>query len=387
MNNGKQIPGYVKSARFFTSPFYPGKIKIVIRSVESAKDGILVGQKLSCHELYNTIEPFDFHIHVFLVPTGYLIDGETLRYSFRNRYRKSVYFEALGDPGYDTVVYDAASVCPEEDLLPACDSGIREISRTVTPVAEGIESVAVIGTDAKGQPMRWFFLKIAHGAGTFAAGTPHDGYDVGNVIQTVEGQALAARENGKNVVAALNADFFDMFGDCRPSGPCIKNGRVVCNGDSDRQFFGMKADGTPVLGDPKADPSCKTDLREAVGGFCMILKDEKPFEVWPGEPFCADRHPRTAVGLTAEKDVIFLITDGRIPDWSNGTTLYDTALLLKNEGAENGLNLDGGGSCTLLLWQDGKFVLQNKPADLVRPDAALIREIFDSVQIVARSGS
>ncbi len=69
------------------------------------------------------------------------------------------------------------------------------------------------------------------------------------------------------------------------------------------------------------------------------------------------RHPRTAVGWT-RKELLLLVIDGR-RETSRGATLEETARILKDHGAREALNFDGGGSSA--LWVAGSLV--NEPSD------------------------
>jgi exopolysaccharide biosynthesis protein len=62
----------------------------------------------------------------------------------------------------------------------------------------------------------------------------------------------------------------------------------------------------------------------------------------------------------------------------------DLARLMTFLGARTAINLDGGGSSTILVDKKGELVMLNRPADLVRPDANLIRPIFNSIQIIQK---
>jgi hypothetical protein len=72
-----------------------------------------------------------------------------------------------------------------------------------------------------------------------------------------------------------------------------------------------------------------------------------------------DRHPRTGVGYSSFRDKVFLVTvDGRRKG-SVGMTLKQFARLFKRLGADWALNLDGGGSTTMVV--NGRVV--NTPSD------------------------
>lgn len=69
------------------------------------------------------------------------------------------------------------------------------------------------------------------------------------------------------------------------------------------------------------------------------------------------RHPRTALGFDDAGVGYLLVIDGRQPGWSVGLSQLETARWLRSVGATQGLQLDGGGSSTLVI--DGEVV--NRP--------------------------
>ena len=76
--------------------------------------------------------------------------------------------------------------------------------------------------------------------------------------------------------------------------------------------------------------------------------------------------PRTAIGFKdGGKTMFLLITDGRQTQAALGTTLAQTAQMLLDLGADTGLNLDGGGSTTLVARPLGgtTATLRNTPSD------------------------
>lgn len=103
---------------------------------------------------------------------------------------------------------------------------------------------------------------------------------------------------------------------------------------------------------------------EAVGGLPRMVRDGKvsvETKREGGENFSQVRHPRTAVGFSADSSKIFLVTvDGRQSE-SDGMTLYELADFMISLGCAQALNLDGGGSTTMVV--RGKVV--NHPSDAV----------------------
>ncbi|HVF80904.1 MAG TPA: phosphodiester glycosidase family protein [Flavisolibacter sp.] len=72
----------------------------------------------------------------------------------------------------------------------------------------------------------------------------------------------------------------------------------------------------------------------------------------------SDKHPRTAMGYTKDNKLIILVIEGRNPN-AGGATLIQEAQILKDLGCIEALNLDGGGSSSLLV--NGKETI--KPSD------------------------
>ncbi len=75
--------------------------------------------------------------------------------------------------------------------------------------------------------------------------------------------------------------------------------------------------------------------------------------------FATDRHPRTALAQLDSGKILLLTVDGRQPGVSVGMSLQTLAELLLQFGAVEAINLDGGGSTTMVL--HNKIV--NKPSD------------------------
>ena len=85
--------------------------------------------------------------------------------------------------------------------------------------------------------------------------------------------------------------------------------------------------------------------------------------------FADERHPRTAIGYSQNGQILFLVAvDGRQPGYSVGMSLQELAEFMRarladfsfaKENAYQGLNLDGGGSTTMVV--AGQVV--NSPSD------------------------
>jgi exopolysaccharide biosynthesis protein len=77
-----------------------------------------------------------------------------------------------------------------------------------------------------------------------------------------------------------------------------------------------------------------------------------------------EMHPRTAVGIDRDTgQVLMLVVDGR-QSFSRGYTMVELANLMQLLGADDALNLDGGGSSTMLALDPGGLIgMRNSPSD------------------------
>ncbi|MBA9006197.1 phosphodiester glycosidase family protein [Thermomonospora cellulosilytica] len=147
--------------------------------------------------------------------------------------------------------------------------------------------------------------------------------------------------------------------DAPGSGDIPANGFVLVGREAGGDLLRTLEVGAPVTLAYKPRSS-GAPAEFAVGGNQVLVKDG---QVQPLDDPAA--HPRTAVGFSADGRRMFLMTvDGRQAD-SRGVTLAEMAALVKEAGAHNALNLDGGGSSTLLARKPGRNEgrVENQPSD------------------------
>jgi exopolysaccharide biosynthesis protein len=107
-------------------------------------------------------------------------------------------------------------------------------------------------------------------------------------------------------------------------------------------------------------------LEKGKSTFESITQADKEKGIQLGEP--ADPgvpQPRTAIGLDKRgRKLVILLVDGRQPGYSEGATLKEMAEMMANLGMFNAMNLDGGGSSTLVRQgADGNSIVLNSPID------------------------
>ena len=182
-------------------------------------------------------------------------------------------------------------------------------------------------------------------------------------LQEPSVSARACRKENETLLGMVNADFFNMTSGI-PQGPVVMDGTIIKEDMPDNTyFFGIRQDGTPVIGDRTAFLKNKQALKMAVGGRHLLV-DGDNFPEAVLEPK-HNRHPRTAVCICENGDLLLVVLDGRTPGTAEGLQLERLARYLKSLGAEKALNLDGGGSSVMALRTPGlqEIEIVSTPSD------------------------
>jgi Tol biopolymer transport system component len=98
-------------------------------------------------------------------------------------------------------------------------------------------------------------------------------------------------------------------------------------------------------------------VADTVGGTPLLVRDGKVEAEECPQAICR-RNPRTAIGVTSTGRILLVVIDGRRSD-SRGVTLVELAQVMRKLHATFALNLDGGGSSTMVV----KGKVMNKPSD------------------------
>ncbi len=98
--------------------------------------------------------------------------------------------------------------------------------------------------------------------------------------------------------------------------------------------------------------------------------------------FCNKRHPRTAVGLFPDGRWLLVVVDGR-QTHSVGMSLIELASFFKQFGCTSAINLDGGGSSTMIV---GGYLVNSPSGDTysIRRGQTMERPVSDAILVVAR---
>ena len=392
----------IKSIEYIESS-EEGIIKLIIISTERMTNARIEINGEVYEAFTNRDEPYDFTVHGFFLSRSVFDECKEFAMYMKGRAKKTEILEYPGQKCFVTLSFDNAKESFADEKFADNNSRYRQVSSKDIQVTDGLTYHHVTCENKFGAPVEMFLLsaetdKIGFELAVKGDGKPFEEKNTdenGNVVSTslkypiatIEEMAKEAMDT-LDVKAAVNADFFDMFADNHPSGFCVRNGEWIVSNDENRPFFAVLDDGKAVISDFASNPEYRERIKFAVTGSHIMSKDGQPGDFGFIQPFGDVRHPRTAVGIKGNGDVLILVVDGRIPEYSNGATLVDLALTLKAFGAVDSINLDGGGSSIMLIRPDGEwnFEVQNRPADLHRPTEKLIRPCYNGILIYKKAG-
>lgn len=276
-------------------------------------------------------------------------------------------------------------------------------SETIEEISDGVTYVAQTFYDDEGLPYRVYTLIVDTKINRLDMGTGNDGYacpllDV-NLRQTTQQHMEAAVKNGENVIAGVNADFFNNreHGDYAPWGLAIKDGTLLSQKNPerprlkgttgvDRPFFGVDFNGNPLIAMESEYPPDAADistLNMAVGGAYILAEDGKTI-YYPngmtGVIIYGVIDPHTMVGIREDGTVVLMVVDGRRKDYSNGASLLQCSILMQRFGSDDVMLLDGGGSSNMVL----RDPVANTYTTVNKPDDGHLRKMFNSILVVKK---
>lgn len=105
--------------------------------------------------------------------------------------------------------------------------------------------------------------------------------------------------------------------------------------------------------------NCPKNTLQGVAGTDVFINNGKPVK---SESDNDKPYPRVAVATNKQGNILWLIAiDGKQPLYSEGATIAELTQIARNLGAYKALNLDGGGSTTLVMTKNNKPKLLNAP--------------------------
>ncbi|MBU0640779.1 MAG: phosphodiester glycosidase family protein [Planctomycetes bacterium] len=170
--------------------------------------------------------------------------------------------------------------------------------------------------------------------------------------------ALYDKPSATDVVAAVNASFFDQPPEI--TGATASDGELLQQPDRRYETAIIRTDGTAtIVARLEPESAALVDVDMAITGVGWLVRNGQPNTVnWEQYKFDEVRHPRTVLAWN-DRCWFLMVVDGRSAE-SAGMTFAELARFLIDElHAEQALNLDGGGSATMVV--DG--AVRNVPSD------------------------
>lgn len=108
---------------------------------------------------------------------------------------------------------------------------------------------------------------------------------------------------------------------------------------------------------------CPPETQQAIAGDVQFVKNGQPYDGLAILKNFDKYYPRSAIAINADTTKLFMVAvDGRQKGYSEGVTLQELGEFVIELGADRALNLDGGGSTTLVTSNpSGQPVLLNAP--------------------------
>ncbi len=194
--------------------------------------------------------------------------------------------------------------------------------------------------------------------------------------ETNRHQTVSSIGKAERAIVAVNASFFRP--DDSLCGIAVARGATWAHVDDTTCIHGM-AWGPPTVGSAASWQLLSTSglakgpfsstTTDVVSGYPTLVKGGRLCDgstsacAIPSSASTAflGPNPRTMLGVDAARSKVFLVVvDGRQAG-ADGLSLVDTMKLMRDLGAVDAVNLDGGGSTT--LWIENEGGVQNKPSD------------------------
>lgn len=187
--------------------------------------------------------------------------------------------------------------------------------------------------------------------------------------------------NHHGAVAAVNGGFWKANGD--PAGALKINGEWLGTPVKPRGAIGWSLVHDKVLIDRIFSTFDEEwgNLEYIVGGTPVLVRNGQVVEDFTPEQtlpsFLTSNHPRTAVGIKENGTWVFVVVDGSSYRLFGGMSIKELAELMLTLGCVEALNLDGGGSSTMVV--NGKVI--NEPCGKIEKDGKYVEAVSDAVLI------
>lgn len=291
-----------------------------------------------------------------------------------------------GSPVRINVIEANTGINPNLELSPEIASDTLGKKSTISTIAKRNNSiVAINGTffkPATGVPLGTLMInkKLYTGPvyNRVAMGIFDNGYDMARIqldssIKAGNKTLKVDNINQPRMLSTYVIVYTPEWGKTAPASPkygkqiAIKNNEIVGVSDSSLQIpengfviIGPAQKLNQIIGEKNIKFEVSTipnweNVNHIISGGPYLVKNGQVYIDLAEQKLgsIGGRNPRTAVGYTANNNLIIVTVDGR-ENSSIGMTLNELANFMKSIGCINSMNLDGGGST--VLYVNGKVV-------------------------------
>lgn len=186
-------------------------------------------------------------------------------------------------------------------------------------------------------------------------------------LETVGDIVSQKLSKGEKILAGINGGFFNFNGSSEHLGLYIDDGLYYSPPSGDFVDFIYYKDGKTEIrnmnGYDKEELSrLQNEAHWAIGTSYCLVKDGN-INLMNTDKFShsKNKEPRTMIGQKADGTFILAVADGRSAT-SSGLTAKEQAQVMLDLGCVNAVNLDGGGSSTMVITRGNKPILYNSPS-------------------------
>lgn len=174
-------------------------------------------------------------------------------------------------------------------------------------------------------------------------GTPGNGA----VAEEYTRQTTSSFVNNHDLAVAINGDFYttNTGANASVNGLGMSNGSIVSPAAPGWASFVVRQNNTAAI---RTNGTIPSGARNAVSGNQHLVSGG--VNIAPNDSYTTTLNPHTAIGVNSRNGHIFFMTiDGRQTNFSEGMRTDEMANMLIEFGVTDAINLDGGGSSTMVF--------------------------------------
>lgn len=268
----------------------------------------------------------------------------------------------------------------------------NDVSYKIHPAVE-VTELAYLNNEGRSMRTFWYKIDLTNPEISLECILPNNGQGALGSSEELSSMLSHVDTEKHKVLGGVNSDF---GGGAGPQGVFWMKGEIIKNNfipliDRPRCFVSISDEKTvEIKTEAEYSDYVQTNgdkMSEVFCGSPRLIVDGRIDIAVPND-LDTESHPRTVIGVMEDKTTVyFMVVDGRRYTYSNGMYLNTIAEMFKALGCHNALNLDGGGSSTFIVAQEGEFgdskrmVVKNWPND----GGGVERKLCNGLAIIANT--